>query len=70
MDETKHCKCGKSSVRIEPVGEDWFGAYVENIKSAKVGYALEFRCLSCGELVDSADPFMIVNSYSLLNGEN
>ena len=61
--ETKTCKCGKSSVSFEVVGEDLYSAELNNCtkkKNKKEG-EVQYICKECGDVVETADYYMMVD---------
>lgn len=61
MDKSE-CRCGKSSVEFICVGEDLFSVKLEHAKAKTIRKKgiIEYRCIECGELITTADKYMMV----------
>ena len=61
--EIKKCKCGKSQIEYEVVGEDLWNAETTNCtkKRNKEKGVEYYTCNSCGAIVDENDMYMMVN---------
>ena len=61
--ETTICKCGKSKVSFDIVGEDLWHANLDNCKKERDKKAGEERyvCNECGEIIDRSDYYMMVD---------
>lgn len=57
------CKCGKSKVSYEVIGEDLWTIDLENCKKIKDKKIGEIRCVCnfCNEIVDRCDMYMIAD---------
>jgi len=58
---TSFCKCGDSSVTLEPVGEDLWAASLWNATGKNRRRLRYYDCNTCGAWVDFADPAMIAS---------
>jgi hypothetical protein len=64
------CICGESRVRFEGIGRDYWIAKPKNLNVKIQDNSLNFFCRYCGARVSKLDPYMIANTYALLEEYN
>ena len=60
--EICNCKCGKSKVAFNPVGEYLYSHDLDNVEIEDDGSVLKYKCKSCRNIITSSDKMMMISS--------